>query len=134
MGYFTRPGLKASDGASVGVRYPSFLDGADRLGAREIHSLHTDIDKRRRGHATALMSRVLAAMDRENLVAILVVGPYGVETTDRMDAAALAEWYARGFGFMTIQRQPAWMMARIPGAKPLPEIMRQPVVAIEDNA
>jgi GNAT superfamily N-acetyltransferase len=68
----------------------------------------TDPEARKQGFATELLKSIVDDADIEGVVLMLNPKPFG-----RVGLENLAPWYER-FGFMTIQRKPVVLMARMP--------------------
>ena len=81
----------------------------DHLRVLEVSSLVCDAAARGKGHATALMRRLMAIADDHGQALLVVVEPF---SDSPMDDADLADWYAR-LGFTEIQHEPC-IMARAP--------------------
>jgi N-acetylglutamate synthase-like GNAT family acetyltransferase len=76
---------------------------------REISGLVCDAASRGKGHATRVMSQVIAVADDHGMTLLVVPQPFEDEP---MDKTTLRGWYAR-LGFRVIQAQPC-VMARPP--------------------
>ena len=77
-------------------------------GVLEIVRVWTDPEARKQGFATELMTSIIEDADIEGCVLMLNPKPFG-----RVGLEDLAPWYSR-FGFMTIQKHPTMLMARMP--------------------
>lgn len=109
-------GLRVYRGASLKVGETTAVPEHMREGMREISSLETPPDERRKGYATHLMYSVTAEADRARMVLMILPDPYqyapGADPSDRMSLTQLVSFYER-FGFRTIQSAPL-IMARQP--------------------
>lgn len=77
-------------------------------GVLELVRVWTDVDARKQGFATELVKDICNDADIEGRVLMLNPKTFGqVGLTD------LAHWYER-FGFVTIQKKPVQLMARMP--------------------
>ena len=76
---------------------------------REVSGLVCDAASRGKGHARALMRRVMATADDHGMTLLVVVEPF---EDGPMDKTTLKDWYARQ-GFRVIQGEPC-VMARAP--------------------
>ena len=77
-------------------------------GLLELVRVWTDPEHRKQGYATELLKSIIEDADIEGVV--LMLNP---KTFGRVGLEALAPWYER-FGFMTIQKKPVQLMARMP--------------------
>jgi GNAT superfamily N-acetyltransferase len=77
-------------------------------GVLEVIRVWTDPEHRKEGFATDLMTEIINDADIEGRVLILNPKTFG-----RVGLENLAPWYER-FGFMTIQKKPIQLMARMP--------------------
>ena len=77
-----------------------------REGLRELIDLTAS--NPRKGHATALMTKICAEADRARITLLLTAKPF----QDGMTDAQLRDWYAR-FGFQQIQDEPILMARQV---------------------
>lgn len=101
-------GARSFKQASCRVAIADGLPEEMREGTREIVAVASE--NPRKGHATALMYSVCAEADVSGIVLILMPRPFG---DGEMSAGQLEKWYGR-FGFVTVQTDPAVLMARQP--------------------
>jgi GNAT superfamily N-acetyltransferase len=80
----------------------------DAPGVLEVVRVWTDPEHRKEGYATDLLKSIIEDSDIEG--AVLMLNP---KTFGRVGLEDLAPWYER-FGFMTIQKKPVQLMARMP--------------------
>jgi GNAT superfamily N-acetyltransferase len=86
-----------------------------RSALREIVEVWTEPGARGLGHAGALMRAVCEQADQAGISLMVMPEAYaegGQAAT--LDDAALAAWYARAFGFFTLQTKPRLLMLRLP--------------------
>lgn len=79
--------------------------------ARWVRNVQTAPERRRQGDATALLQRIAAQADALGYALVLEPRP----ADDSIDAQSLERWY-RGLGFVTLQRDPAFLLVRAPRA------------------
>lgn len=77
-------------------------------GVLEVVRVWTDPEHRKEGFATELMKSIIEDADVEGRVLILNPKTFG-----RVGLESLAPWYER-FGFVSIQKKPCHLMARMP--------------------
>jgi GNAT superfamily N-acetyltransferase len=97
------------------VRICLAIPGRLRAATREIRSVQTEPGAQGQGHASALLHEVCREADAANITLLLWPQPYGEHIA--LSRMQLADWYARRFGFQTIQPEPI-LMARMPGTTP----------------
>lgn len=100
------PGLREHKQASLRVAVAECLPEDMREATREIVSLACT--NPRKGYATTLMWSVCHEADEGKITLILQPRSFG-----EMDDAKLERFYSK-FGFVTIQKEPAVLMARSP--------------------
>ena len=81
---------------------------ASLSGVLEVVRVWTDPEHRKEGFATELLKSIIEDADIDG--AVLILNP---KTFGRVGLENLAPWYER-FGFMTIQKKPVQLMARMP--------------------
>jgi GNAT superfamily N-acetyltransferase len=77
-------------------------------GVLELVRVWTDVEARKQGFATELVKDICNDADIEGRVLMLTPKTFG-----RVGLEDLAHWYER-FGFVTIQKKPVVLMARMP--------------------
>lgn len=102
------PGLREHKQASLRIAIPECLPEDMRDQSREIVSLTST--NPRKGHATVLMWTVCHEADQARMLLILQPKHFG---DGELDDRKLERFYGK-FGFLTIQRDPAVLMARSP--------------------
>ena len=102
--------------AKLRVRQCPALPPALQKTTREIVNLETTFAEQGKGYATTLMHKVCREADAAGLVLVLSPQPWG----DNMNLSKqqLEDWYARSFGFHTIQESPMVLMARMVNGTP----------------
>lgn len=78
----------------------------------EISSLEVPAEHQNKGHARDLIAEICQNADNDRMCLMVMVEPFGAG----LDQVALADWYARRFGFFSIQDSPALLMVRMPYA------------------
>jgi len=101
------PGIRQHKSASLRIAMPTGLPEGMREGISEIIAVHSG--NQRKGHATALLSRVCKEADRLHQVLMLRVEAYD----DGIGNEQLLKWYGT-HGFRVVQNEPVVLMAREP--------------------
>lgn len=97
-----KTGVRTLGPASLKLSYNQQVAPHLRGGLRELS--HLESTDKQKGHATALMKQVCEEADKENIMLMLIVEPYG-----EMDKSALQDWYSR-LGFFILQENPTIMV------------------------
>lgn len=105
-----KTGTYAHESASLSLSESELVSEPLRAGLREISGLRSD--KPGKGHAGALMRRVMATADDHGVTLMLLPEPFGDVP---MSVDDLKAWYGR-LGFKQIQAEPC-VMARPPKRK-----------------
>jgi D-aminopeptidase len=79
-------------------------------------NVETPFAEQGKGYMTTLIHKVCREADAAGLVLVLTPQPHGDNT--RLSKQQLEEWYARAFGFHTIQTEPMTLMARMINGTP----------------
>lgn len=91
-----------------------------RSGVREITGVWCAPAERRRGHASALLREVCTDADEAGITLVLMPEAFGEGYGGPfMSDESLAAWYARGFGFFTLQPSPLILMRMPHEAQPV---------------
>jgi hypothetical protein len=106
-----RTGVRTLGPASLKLSYNQQVAPHLRGGLRELS--HLECTEPKKGHATKLMQEVCSEADKENIMLLLHVEPYG-----EMDKAALQDWYSR-LGFFILQETPTIMVRQAHGVRKL---------------
>lgn len=101
--------------ATCRVRRTNAVPLEMREGIREVAALEVPAAEQGKGYATSLMHKVCREADAAGIVLVLWPQPWGDNIA--MGRMQLIDWYARTFGFQTIQPDPV-LMARLPHATP----------------
>lgn len=82
-----------------------------RYSIRELSSLKVPEEHRKQGHASALVSKVLAEAEKQSMVVVVIPSPFG--EGHMLSQAQLSQWYRDKFGFERIQYNPE-ILAKAP--------------------
>lgn len=102
--------------ARLRVRQCPALPLALQATTRELVNVETPFDQQGKGYMTTLIHKVCREADKAGLVLVLTPQPHGDNI--RLSKQQLEEWYARAFGFHTIQTEPMTLMARMINGTP----------------
>ena len=102
--------------AKLRVRQCPALPPALQKTTRELVNVETPFAEQGKGYMTTLIHKVCREADAANLVLVLTPQPYGDNIN--LSKQQLEDWYARSFGFHTIQTEPMTLMARMVDGTP----------------
>lgn len=97
------------------IRQTNAIPQHMRDSVRELCCLEVPEIDQGKGFATSLLHRICREADAALVILVLWPQPFGEHIA--MSRDQLVEWYARAFGFQTIQPKPL-LMARMPGGTP----------------